>query len=88
MYEQLSETWGRMIEHEIMVWARFQAYWLQKDLPVFALRYEDLILHQEVREGREDRSRMNASSSSYSIVVASDARFIVSPPSELLPWVL
>lgn len=36
-----------MLRSEAQAWARFNAHWLARGLPLLALRYEDLLLHPE-----------------------------------------
>lgn len=44
-YRIFQEEWQAMVENEIRVWARFYTFWFGQDVPVLALRYEDLLLH-------------------------------------------
>lgn len=36
-----------MLRSEVGVWARFNAHWLRRGLPLLAIRYEDLLLYPE-----------------------------------------
>lgn len=51
LYESLHDIWDEMVRVEVKVWAKFNAYWLKKSLPIIAIRYEDLVLHPEVSHG-------------------------------------
>ena len=43
----LRSLWDEMLRSEVGVWARFNAHWLRRGLPLLAIRYEDLLLYPE-----------------------------------------
>lgn len=49
LYISLSNIWEEMVRNEMKVWSKFNHYWLTLGVPVLAVRYEDLLLHTEVK---------------------------------------
>ena len=51
----LGNVWEEMVRNEMKVWSNFNHYWLTLGVPVLAVRYEDLLLHTEVRVSSNGR---------------------------------
>ena len=42
-YEQFRDKFDALVRNEIRIWLEFHKYWLEADIPVLVVRFEDLI---------------------------------------------
>jgi Sulfotransferase domain len=54
VYDEYRDKWEGLVRNEITVWLDFLQYWMNADIPVLVVRYEDLV----ERPGREMESIM------------------------------
>jgi hypothetical protein len=43
MYKQYADKFDRLVRNEIDMWLRFHQYWLECDIPILVVRFEDLV---------------------------------------------
>ena len=46
-YKTFNRQWGEFIEQDITVWKDFHDFWLNAKIPVYIIRYEDIVANPE-----------------------------------------
>lgn len=46
-YKAFYRHWGEFIEQDITVWKDFHEFWINAKIPVYIIRYEDIVANPE-----------------------------------------